>query len=458
MAMFTGVKTTYRTLGYDHKVVRKRPSTHKSAEKLFGVLSWAQEAGLKTGIVTTTRLTHATPAALYAHAANRDWECDTFVNREKVHSAEPIPSPDEFPDIARQMVESAPANNTDVILGGGLLSFKAVANSSYVGNKWVCQRSDGRDLIKEWKAKKAAQGGGQFVSDLQGLKAAKANKPLLGVFSETHLPYEYQRPSSVPSLSDMTETAIELLHRDDPGFFLMVEGGRIDHAHHKAQGKIALDETLALDQAVQKALDTLEKLNIRDETLVIVTADHGHTMTLPGYPARGADINGFLGKNEIDGKLETPMVYANGPGGKSTHLVKDGQCSRVDLGARNIKDMKYVFPAPFPRYEESHGSEDVGLWASGPLNFLFHRTHEQSYIGHVLAFSLCIGHYKDNQWCRQGQTSRLSGRSDNVVVPVVSALSIIGIVILLVVIWKKTRKGPLTFGRSRRSQDPETMT
>jgi len=456
MAMFTGVKTTYRTLGYDHKVVRKRPSTHKSAKKLFGVLSWAQEAGLKTGIVTTTRLTHATPAALYAHAANRDWECDAFVNREKVHSAESIPGPDEFADIARQMVESAPANNTDVILGGGLLSFKAVANSSS-SSKWVCQRSDGRDLIKEWTEKKKAKKG-QFVSDLQGLKAAKVNKPksLLGVFSETHLPYEYERPSSVPSLSDMTETAIELLHMDDPGFFLMVEGGRIDHAHHKAQGKIALDETLALDQAVQKALDTLEKLNIKDETLVIVTADHGHTMTLPGYPDRGADINGFLGNNEIDGKLETPMVYANGPGGKSTHQLKDGQCSRVDLGARNIKDMKYVFPAPVPRYEESHGSEDVGLWASGPLSFLFHRTHEQSYVGHVLAFSLCIGHYKDHHWCVKGQTSPLSDRSDNVVVPVITALTIIGIVALvLIVIWKKTRKTP--YGRSR-SQDPETMT
>ena len=203
-------------------------------------------------------------------------------------------------------VESAPANNTDVILGGGLLAFKAVANSSS-SNKWTCQRSDGRDLIKEWKAKKAAKG--QFVSDLQGLKAAKLQKSknLLGVFSDSHLPWDYERPASVPSLSDMTETAIEMLHRDHPGFFLMVEGGRIDHAHHFAQGKIALDETLALDQAVQKALDTLAKLGIKEETLVIVTADHGHTMTLPGYPARGADLGGFLGINEVDGSLETPI-------------------------------------------------------------------------------------------------------------------------------------------------------
>ena len=101
MAMFSGVKTTYRTLGYDYKVVRKRPSSHKKAEKVYGVLSWAQEAGLKTGFVTTTRLTHATPAALYAHAANRDWECDAFVNRDKVHPADAIPSPDEVSFVHR---------------------------------------------------------------------------------------------------------------------------------------------------------------------------------------------------------------------------------------------------------------------------------------------------------------------------------------------------------------------
>ena len=95
VAMFTGVKTTYKTVGYDNKVVRGKPSTHKIAEELSGILSWAQESGMKTGFVTNSRLTHATPAALYAHSANRDWECDAFVNRKKVHSSEKVPSPQE---------------------------------------------------------------------------------------------------------------------------------------------------------------------------------------------------------------------------------------------------------------------------------------------------------------------------------------------------------------------------
>ena len=93
--MFTGVKTTYKTLGYDSKIVRGKPSTHKTAEKLESILEWAQNKGLKTGFVTNARLTHATPAALYAHSASRDWECDAFVNRKKVHKSEEIPSPDE---------------------------------------------------------------------------------------------------------------------------------------------------------------------------------------------------------------------------------------------------------------------------------------------------------------------------------------------------------------------------
>ena len=95
VAMFTGVKTNYKTLGYDSKVARGKWSTHQTAEKLSGILSWAQEAGMKTGFVTNSRLTHATPAALYAHSANRDWECDSFVIRSKVHEAEEVPSPQQ---------------------------------------------------------------------------------------------------------------------------------------------------------------------------------------------------------------------------------------------------------------------------------------------------------------------------------------------------------------------------
>ena len=154
MALFTGVKTNYKTLGYDSSIVRGRPSSHAKAEKLQSVLSWAQEAGLKTGFVTNARLTHATPAALYAHAASRDWECDGFVNRKKVHQDEPVP--EDFADIARQMIEFAPGNQTDIILGGGMSCF--IDHPDYLESDWVCARQDGRNLIKDWKTNQEKQG------------------------------------------------------------------------------------------------------------------------------------------------------------------------------------------------------------------------------------------------------------------------------------------------------------
>ncbi len=88
MALFTGVKTTYKTLGFDHQAIHKSPSSQDDAEEIISTLDMAQEAGLKTGIVTTARVTHATPAALYAHSANRDWECDSFLYKVKESEAD----------------------------------------------------------------------------------------------------------------------------------------------------------------------------------------------------------------------------------------------------------------------------------------------------------------------------------------------------------------------------------
>lgn len=97
VAMFSGVKAVHKTLGFTGPVVFKKPSSEKEAEKLTTILNWAQEAKMKTGFVTTTRITHATPAALYAHSASRDWECDAAINDKKVlkDEDEELPTPDE---------------------------------------------------------------------------------------------------------------------------------------------------------------------------------------------------------------------------------------------------------------------------------------------------------------------------------------------------------------------------
>ena len=105
--------------------------------------------------------------------------------------------------------------------------------------------------------------------------------------------YEYERESDdpfagEPSLSEMVKVAIEMLSKNEDGFFLMVEGAKIDKGHHDGRASVALHDAMALDQAVETALGMLNL----DETLVIVTADHGHTMEMAGYQSRGSDVRG----------------------------------------------------------------------------------------------------------------------------------------------------------------------
>lgn len=103
--------------------------------------------------------------------------------------------------------------------------------------------------------------------------------------------FEIERdPQKEPSIIEMTEKAIELLEKGENGFFLLVEGGRIDHGHHGSQAKKALEDFVVFDDAVGKALQVTET----NETLVLVTADHSHTFSLGGYSARGNDIYGIL--------------------------------------------------------------------------------------------------------------------------------------------------------------------
>jgi alkaline phosphatase len=114
--------------------------------------------------------------------------------------------------------------------------------------------------------------------------------------------YEHDRTISgkanEPALSEMTTKAIDILAKNKKGYFLMVEAGRIDHAHHAGNAYRALSETVALSDALRA---TLAKVDLNN-TLVIVTADHSHTFTISGYPARG---NPILGKVIAAGETNT---------------------------------------------------------------------------------------------------------------------------------------------------------
>lgn len=121
--------------------------------------------------------------------------------------------------------------------------------------------------------------------------------------------YNLENKTDEPRLWEMTEKAIKILQREKNGFFLFVEGGRIDTAHHEGRTRVSLDETIEFAKAAQKAYELTDE----KDTLMVVTADHSHTMTMSGYPARGYDILSIFGKSS-DGLPYATLSYANGPG------------------------------------------------------------------------------------------------------------------------------------------------
>lgn len=143
---------------------------------------------------------------------------------------------------------------------------------------------------------------------------------LLGLFESDHCQYNLDSINSTtePTLAEMTETAIKLLSRNEDGYFLFVEGGRIDHAHHSTYAMKALDETEQFSEAIQRAVD----LTSRADTLIVVTSDHAHTMSISGYPDRGNPILGVGGTGK-DTLPYATLSYANGPG-YTLHVVEEG--------------------------------------------------------------------------------------------------------------------------------------
>jgi alkaline phosphatase len=123
----------------------------------------------------------------------------------------------------------------------------------------------------------------------------------MGLFSPGHLPYALERdtsPTGQPSLLNMTQQALKLLSKNPKGYVLVVEGGNIDNAHHDGYARHALHETSEMDDAVAYAAQVTNP----DDTLIIVTADHSHTLTIGGYAERGADILGLC-KRTCNSKL-----------------------------------------------------------------------------------------------------------------------------------------------------------
>lgn len=246
-ALLTGVKSNFYTLGVNGNVkLNDTNCAHAEKNKLDSILKLAISAGKSTGLVTNTRITHATPAAAYAHVANRRWECDS--NMPQMNSG--VSS--HCKDIARQLIEDSPGNELNVVLGGGRRCFFGNDTRDPGNQRAFGQRADGRNLIDSWIKNRRSlnETNFAFVNSSRELRSVELDKTdyLLGLFSFSHMSYDELRDQSddgEPSLAEMTVTAIQLLSKNPQGFVLVIESGRIDHAHHEnVAGKYMEQESL----------------------------------------------------------------------------------------------------------------------------------------------------------------------------------------------------------------------
>jgi alkaline phosphatase len=407
-AMVSGVKTKTGVLGVDEHV-RRGDHTSVRTSRVLTILEEAENRGLATGVVSTATVTHATPAGCYAHVPFRFWEDDSRMPPEAREA--------KFPDIARQLVEFPFGDGLEVALGGGRKHFTPKGLPDPEQSQKSGSRLDGRNLTREWVE---AREGSAYVwnrDQFAGLDTATTRR-VLGLFEPDNMKWEFDRAddeAGEPSLAEMTDVAIELLSKDDDGFFLMVEAGRIDHGHHASNALRALTDTIALSDAVRVALEKTDP----SETLVVVTADHSHTLTISGYPKRGNPILGkvvglnWIGKGEDQIGLDslglpyTTLSYANGPGytgashqqSEGAHQWPHNPCSgrppfkcstrgiqdgRPDLSQVDTEVPAFIQEATVPMAQETHAGEDVPIYAGGARAGLFHGVREQNYIYHAM--------------------------------------------------------------------------
>jgi alkaline phosphatase len=367
-AYMTGVKQNNGVLSMSGDTSAIAPAEDGSSRCTNGqpaptLLELAKARGLATGVVTTTSVTDATPAATYAHVCHRKLQNQ----------------------IAAMMVPGGAGYNAalgggiDLVVGGGAEYFQPAA----AGGK----RVDGRDLLAE------LQGRGYHVArDAAGFAAlAASNQPAIALFAQDDLAYDAERdPGRQPSLAEMTRKAVSLLdtRSDGKGFFLMVEGGLIDHALHGTRAKRALQETVAYDAALKAAIDEMQQ---RDpglkHTLIVATADHDHTLLINGYSPRSGKTTatnpGVLGlvRSLPDGKLRldqdgAPFTILGF--GTGEHRVQGSRAAQAGLTDAIVSADDYHQEAAVRMKSGTHGGADVYLGATGAGAELFHGTIENT--------------------------------------------------------------------------------
>ncbi|KAM6938364.1 alkaline phosphatase, intestinal, tandem duplicate 1 isoform 1-T1 [Lycodopsis pacificus] len=377
-AYHCGVKANAKTVGLSANAVAYECNTTFGNE-VFSVLRRAKAQGKSVGVVTTTRVQHASPAAAYAHSVSRSWYSDADLPSSARRQG--------CVDIATQLVTNV---DIDVILGGGRMYMTPIGtpDPEYpTSNSRKGDRKDKRNLIDVWlKAKPNKKS--RYVWHKKEFDEinVKATDRLMGLFEPKDMRFEVFRNSTRdPSIVEMTEKAIQILSKNPKGYFLFVEGGRIDHGHHDGIAKLALTEAVMFDRAIHRAA----QLTRESDTLTVVTADHSHVFTFGGSTPRGNPIFGLAPKKADDKMPFTSILYANGPGYVHVNGTR-GNITMVDY-----YDEEYMQQAAVPLDAETHGGEDVAIYAKGPMAHLIHGVKEQNYVAHVMAYAACLEPYKN---------------------------------------------------------------
>ncbi|XP_032133809.1 intestinal-type alkaline phosphatase isoform X1 [Sapajus apella] len=374
-AYLCGVKANYKTIGLS-AAARFNQCNTTHGNEVVSVMNRAKKAGKSVGVVTTTRVQHASPAGTYAHTVNRNWYSDADMPASALQEG--------CQDMATQLISNM---DIDVILGGGRKYMFPTGTPDPEYPSDASQngiRLDGKNLVQEWLAKHQ---GARYVWNRTELMQASLDfsvTHLMGLFEPGDTKYEINRdPTRDPSLMEMTEAALRLLSRNPLGFYLFVEGGRIDHGHHEGIAYHALTEAVMFDDTIERA----GQLTNEEDTLTLVTADHSHVFSFGGYTLRGSSVFGLAPSKAQDSKAYTSILYGNGPGYVLNSSV------RPDVNESESGSPDYKQQAAVPLSSETHGGEDVAVFARGPQAHLVHGVQEQTFVAHVMAFAACLEPY-----------------------------------------------------------------
>ena len=379
-AMMTGKNANSGVIGYGAETERQDFNNDGNGPKLWTLAELAKKHGMKVGVISTPRVTHATPAACYAHVLDRNFEDDI--------AAQALPGDANYNERL--------GAGLDLLMGGGRRHFVPAGTTDEEGSGG--SRGDGRDLRAEFQA-----AGYSYVWNQTGFDALDSDDlPVLGLFEASHMEYEYDRPNDLggePSITEMTVKAIDLLEEASEGgrrgYFLMVESGRIDHAHHASNAYRSLTDTEEFDRAIGEAILRVDL----SETLIVVTADHSHVFNIAGYPLVTADELPYEPTSAPESYLESPdngifdivydintsgeifeagdsngvpytkLVYGNGPGYRGGERVDPREDKHAGLDGEapeGPNDPEYLQEAAVPLGSETHSAEEVAMYAIGP--------------------------------------------------------------------------------------------